>query len=150
MGPKALADACAALNSHSVQGPATFSQVAAAEALTAAQDGVRAMAVEYRRRRDFVHPAIASIPGVTCPEPEGGFYVFPDVSRCLSRAVRDTLSLCAKLLDEKAVAVVPGEGFHAPGFFRLSFAAAFEDLQEGARRIAEFLTEHAARGGGRK
>ena len=48
-----------------------------------------------------------------------------------------------RLLDEKAVAVVPGEGFHAPGHFRLSFATAFEDLQEGARRLAEFFAEHA-------
>jgi aspartate aminotransferase len=150
LGPKMLAEACAALNSHSVQGPATFSQVAAAEALTAPQDVVRAMAAEYRRRRDFVHPAIAAIPGVTCPEPEGGFYVFPDVSRCLSAAAPSTLALCGKLLEEKAVAVVPGEGFHAPGFFRLSFAAALGDLQEGARRIAEFLAERAPRGGGRK
>jgi aspartate aminotransferase len=149
MGEKALTEACTALNSHSVQGPATFSQVAAAEALTAPQDVVYAMTAEYRRRRDFVHPAIAAIPGVTCPEPEGGFYVFPDVSRCLSAEFPDTLALCGKLLEEKAVAVVPGEGFHAPGFFRLSFAAAFEDLQEGARRIAEFLAEHAPRVGGR-
>jgi aspartate aminotransferase len=149
MGSQALTEACTALNSHSVQGPATFSQVAAAEALTAPQDVVRAMAAEYRRRRDFVHPAIAAIRGVTCPEPEGGFYVFPDVSRCLSAEFPDTLALCGKLLEEKAVAVVPGEGFHAPGFFRLSFAAAFEDLQEGARRIAEFLAEHAPRVGGR-
>jgi len=146
MGPRALADACTALNSHSVQGPATFSQIAAAEALTAPQDVVRAMAAEYRRRRDFIHPAVAGIPGVSCPEPEGGFYVFPDVSRCLSRELPDTIDLCTRLLEEKAVAVVPGEGFHAPGFFRLSFASAVEDLHEGARRIAAFLAEHAGRG----
>ena len=146
MGPRPLADACAALNSHSVQGPATFSQVAAAEALTAPQDVVRAMAAEYKRRRDFIHPKVAAVPGVTCPEPEGGFYVFPDVTRCLSRELPDTVALTTRLLEEKAVAVVPGEGFHAPGFFRLSFAAAFEDLQEGARRIAAFLAEHAGRG----
>jgi aspartate aminotransferase len=145
MGPRALAEACTALNSHSVQGPATFAQVAAAEALTAPQDVVREMAAEYRRRRDFIHPAIAAIPGVTCPEPEGGFYVFPDVTRCLSKEVPDTVALGTRLLEEKAVAVVPGEGFHAPGFFRLSFATAFEDLQEGARRIADFLAEHAGR-----
>jgi aspartate aminotransferase len=146
VGPKALAEACTALNSHSVQGPATFSQIAAAEALTARQDVVRQMAAEYRRRRDFIHPALAAIPGVTCGEPEGGFYVFPDVSRCLSREVPDTVALAAKLLAEEAVAVVPGEGFHAPGFFRLSFAAAFQDLQEGARRIAAFLAKHAPAG----
>jgi aspartate aminotransferase len=143
MGPKPLVEACTALNSHSVQGPATFAQHAAAEALTASQETVRAMAAEYRRRRDFIHPAVAKIPGVTCPEPQGGFYVFPDVRRCLSRELPDTLALTSRLLEEKAVAVVPGEGFHAPGYFRLSFAAAFEDLQEGARRLGEFLAGHA-------
>jgi aspartate aminotransferase len=143
MGPRALADATTALNSHSVQGPATFSQVAAAEALAAGQDVVRAMAAEYRRRRDLVHAEVAAIPGVACSEPEGGFYVFPDVSRCLSREVPDTLALCQRLLEEQAVAVVPGEGFHAPGFFRLSFAAARADLREGTRRIAAFLAGHA-------
>jgi aspartate aminotransferase len=150
IGPKALAEACTALNSHSVQGPATFSQVAAAEALTAPQGPVREMTAEYRRRRDFIHPAITAIPGVTCLEPEGGFYVFPDVSRCLSKDVPDTVALATKLLDEKGVAVVPGEGFHAPGFFRLSFATALEDLQEGARRIAGFLSEHAGAGRARR
>ena len=146
MGPRALVEACTALNSHSVQGPATFAQLAAAHALTASQDVVRAMAVEYRRRRDFIHPAVARLPGVSCALPEGGFYVFPDVRGCLSSQIPDTLAFGTRLLDEKAVAVVPGEGFHAPGFFRLSFAAKFEDLQEGARRLAEFVEEHAPRG----
>jgi aspartate aminotransferase len=143
IGPRPLADAATALNSHSVQGPATFSQVAAAHALQSPQDEVRAMLEEYRRRRDFIHPRIQAIPGVACPLPDGGFYVFPDVSRCLSKALPDTVALGAKLLEEKAVAIVPGEGFHAPGAFRLSFATAFEDLQEGVRRIEEFFAEHA-------
>ena len=150
LGPKALVDAATALNSHSVQGPATFAQVAAAQALTGPQDEVRRMLAEYRRRRDFIHPRIAGIPGVVCPRPEGGFYVFPDVSRCLSKALPDTLALGAKLLEEKAVAVVPGEGFQAPGTFRLSFATAFEDLQEGARRIEAFFAEHAPPRPGRR
>ncbi len=143
MGPKSLVDACTALNSHSVQGPATFAQLAAAEALTAPQDGVREMAAEYRRRRDFIYPAVSRLPGVTCSQPEGGFYVFPDVKHCLSKELPDTIALGNRLLEEKAVAVVPGEGFHAPGYFRLSFATAFEDLQEGARRLSEFFAGHA-------
>ena len=142
IGPKALADATSALNSHSVQGPATFAQVAAAHALRAPQDELRKMAAEYRRRRDFVHPRIAGIPGVTCSEPEGGFYVFPDVSRRLTKDMPDTLTLGAKLLEEKQVAIVPGEGFMAPGTFRLSFATAFEDLQEGVTRLEAFFAEH--------
>ncbi len=145
IGSRAFVDAATALNSHSVQGPATFAQLAAATALTASQDAVRALAAEYRRRRDFVHAAVAALPGVACTRPEGGFYVFPDVSRCLSREMPDTVALCSRLLEEQAVAVVPGEGFHAPGFFRLSFATAFEDLQEGALRLAAFLGAHGSR-----
>ncbi len=145
IGPRAFADAATALNSHSVQGPATFAQLAAVEALSAPQDSVRALAAEYRRRRDFIYAAVAALPGVACVRPEGGFYLFPDVSRCLSQPLPDTVALCSRLLEEKAVAVVPGEGFHAPGFFRLSFAAALEDLQEGARRLAEFLGAQRSR-----
>ena len=145
LGPKALADAATALNSHSVQGPATFAQVAAAHALKGPQDEVSRLLAEYRRRLDFIHPRISGIPGVVCPRPDGAFYLFPDVSRCLSKALPDTLALGTKLLEEKAVAVVPGEGFQAPGSFRLSFATAFEDLQEGAARIEAFFAEQAAR-----
>jgi aspartate aminotransferase len=143
IGPRALADACVALNSHSVQGPATFAQVAAAEALAGSQEPLRALRAEYRRRRDLVHAAVSRIPGIACPEPQGGFYVFPDVRRFLSREMPDTFALCARLLEAKSVAVVPGEGFHAPGRFRLSFATALEDLQEGTRRLAEFFAERA-------
>ncbi len=149
IGPEPLVEACTALNSHSVQGPATFAQLAAAEALTAPQETVRAMTAEYRRRRDFIHPAVLAIVGVSCAPPEGGFYVFPNVSRCLSKELPDTMTLATRLLEEQAVAVVPGEGFHAPGFFRLSFATTFEDLQEGTRRLAAFLSGRAPRRAGR-
>jgi aspartate aminotransferase len=150
IGPRALADATSALNSHSVQGPATFAQVAAAHALRAPQDELQKMAAEYRRRRDFVHPRIAAIPGVTCAEPEGGFYVFPDVSRRLTKEMPDTLTLGARLLEEKQVAIVPGEGFMAPGTFRMSFATAFDDLQEGVARLEAFFAEHPPSARGRR
>jgi aspartate aminotransferase len=150
IGSRVLTEACTALNSHSVQGPATFAQLAAVEALTGPQDVLKEMVEEYRRRRAFIHPAVASLPGVTCAEPDGGFYVFPDVARCLSGEVPDTVALATRLLEEQGVAVVPGEGFHAPGFFRLSFATSFDDLREGARRIAEFLAAHASCGRDRR
>ena len=145
-GAGALAEACAALDSHSVQGPATFAQVAAAEALTGLQEVRREMAAEYRRRRDFIHPVLAAIPGVTCNEPEGGFYVFPNVVAVPVEGDADDARALRRLLEEKAVAVVPGEGFRAPGYLRLSFAAAFDELQEGARRIVEFLLARSLRG----
>jgi aspartate aminotransferase len=139
LGERTLVDACAALVSHSTQGPATFAQLAAVAALAGPQDRVRALAAEYRRRRDAIHPILAGIPGVTCVEPEGGFYFFPNVARYLGPAMPTTLDLGARLLDECKVAVVPGEGFGAPGHLRVSFARPIAELEEGARRIASFL-----------
>ena len=139
LGPRALVDACTALISHSTQCPATFAQVGAVEALTGPQKFVTDLLAEYQRRRDFVHPALAAIPDVTCVRPAGGFYAFPNVGRHLSPRWPDTLALGLGLLDETRVAVVPGEGFGAPGYLRVSFARPMEELEEGVRRLAAFL-----------
>jgi len=139
LGPRALVEACAALASHSTQHPATFAQVGAVEALTGPQEFVQDLRAEYQRRRDFIHPALAAIPGVTCMSPAGGFYAFPNVARHLSSAVPDTLSLALRLLDEAGVAVVPGEGFDAPGYVRVSFARPRGEIEDGVQRIAAFL-----------
>jgi aspartate aminotransferase len=139
LGPKWLVDACAALVSHSTQCPATFAQWAAVEALTGRQDVVRALAEEYRRRRDFVHTAVAAVPGVTCVRPEGGFYLFLNLKAHLSRRVPTTLAIGSRLLEEQGVALVPGEGFGAPGYARLSFARPMDELRDGVARIASFL-----------
>lgn len=145
LGPKPLVDACAALVSHSTQCPAAFAQVGAVEALTGPQELVADLAAEYRRRRDFIHPAIAGIPGITCVQPGGGFYLFPNVSRYLRGPVSTSLDLAGRLLDEERVAVVAGEGFAAPGYLRISFARSMEDLREGAKRIAAFFSRLQAR-----
>ena len=139
MGPRALIEACTALISHSTQCPATFAQVGAVAALTGPQQFVQDLLTEYQRRRDFVHPALARIPGVTCVTPAGGFYAFPNVSRHLSAQAPDTLGLAMRLLEETRVAVVPGEGFGAPGYLRLSFARPMAELEDGVQRIAGFL-----------
>jgi aspartate aminotransferase len=139
IGPRTLIDACVALISHSTQCPTTFVQVAAVEALTGPQAAVRELAAEYRRRRDFIHPAVAAIPDVTCVLPEGGFYVFPNLKAYLSRTLPTTLDLGRRLLEEEGVAIVPGEGFGAPGYARLSFARPMDELRDGAARVASFL-----------
>jgi len=139
LGPRALVEACTALISHSTQCPATFAQVGAVEALTGPQKFVQELAAEYERRRDFVHPALAAIPGVTCVSPAGGFYVFPNVGHFLSSRLPDTLALSLRLLEETRVAVVPGEGFAAPGYVRVSFARPMDELKDGIKRIAGFL-----------
>jgi aspartate/methionine/tyrosine aminotransferase len=94
------------------------------------------------------HPEASrvAIEGVTCMEPEGAFYGFPNLSAYLDRSIRGrtaatTTELAAILLDEAKVAIVPGEAFDAPGYARLSFALGDDDLGEGCRRIADLLAE---------
>jgi aspartate aminotransferase len=109
------------------------------EALTGAQALVRELREEYRKRRDFVLSALRALPDVTSVEPAGGFYAFPNLGAYLSREVPTTLALGLRLLEEKGVALVPGEGFGAPGYARLSFARSLDDLREGLARLREFL-----------
>jgi aspartate aminotransferase len=139
LGPKPLVDACAALISHSTQCPATFAQVGAVEALTGPQRFVQELCTEYKRRRDFIHGAVSTLPKVSCVSPGGGFYLFPNMARYLGSSVPTTLELARRLLEEQRVAVVPGEGFAAPGYVRISFARPMDDLREGVSRLAMFL-----------
>ena len=139
LGPKPLIDACAALISHSTQCPAAFAQAGAIEALTGPQRFVQELCVEYRRRRDFIHGAVSELPKVSCASPGGGFYLFPNLARYLGSTVPTTLELSRRLLEDQRVAVVPGEGFAAPGYLRISFARPMEDLKEGVKRLATFL-----------
>jgi aspartate aminotransferase len=141
LGPKTLVDACAALISHSTQCPTAFAQAGAVEALTGPQKFVQDLVAEYRRRRDFIHGAISALPKVTCVEPAGAFYLFPNVGRYLAAKVPTTMELARQLLEQKKVAVVPGEGFASPGYLRLSYARPMEDLKAGAERIASFLAD---------
>ncbi len=139
LGPKPLADAVTALVSHSTQCPNSFAQQGALAALRGPQDFVAVLLAEYRRRRDFIHGALVATPGLACVKPAGSFYVFPSVKGFLGRGAKTSLELARRLLDERQVAVVPGEGFHAPGYIRISFSRSMEELREGAARIREFL-----------
>ena len=85
---------------------------------------------------------LRSIDGVSCQEPQGAFYAFPNLSGLLGRSFNGrtpatTLDLAAVILDEAKVAIVPGEAFGAPGYARLSFALSDDDLVEGIQRIAD-------------
>jgi aspartate/methionine/tyrosine aminotransferase len=83
-----------------------------------------------------------AIPGVTCLEPEGAFYAFPEMAGLLNRdlggrTAATTMELAALLLDEIRIAIVPGEAFGAPGYARFSFALGDDDLREGLERLQE-------------
>ena len=100
----------------------------------------------FARRAITMHRMLNAIPGVVAIEPQGAFYCYPNVSGLLGRPLgpkgtvsNSTLELADVILDEAKVAFVPGEAFGTPGYARFSFAMADADMEEGIRRIAEFV-----------
>jgi aspartate aminotransferase len=107
---------------------------------------VAEMRSAFDRRRQTMVRMLDAIPGVTCPEPEGAFYCYPSVKGVLGRTLRGrtpqtSAELAELVLEEAGVAVVPGEAFGTPGYFRLSYALGDDDLEKGVRRLAELLAE---------
>jgi aspartate/methionine/tyrosine aminotransferase len=144
--PEALLPHYSRLIINSVSCTAAFSQLAAVEALTGPQDDVEAMVGEFRARRDLVVAGLNRIPGIRCLEPDGAFYVFPDVRGLFGRplganrrAVESSNELAGYLLEDGQVSTVPGEAFGTPGFLRLSYALAMPLLEQGVSRIQAAL-----------
>jgi aspartate aminotransferase len=140
IGPKELVGQCNVVQGHSTSNVSSITQKAAIAALTGPQDSVVEMLNEYRRRRDAVHAWLTADPRFVCIKPSGAFYLFPYVAELLSPSgLRSTGELAEALLRDVAVAITPGEGFDAPGFFRLSYATSIERLREGVDRIFSFV-----------
>jgi aspartate aminotransferase len=128
------------IQSHSTSNPSTIAQHAGLAALEGVDGDVKAMYEAYRERRAWLVPALNAIPGLHCAEPDGAFYVFPDVSSFFGRAgITDSQSFANYLLDEARVAVVPGGAFGAEEFVRISYATSMERIREGVQRIAAAL-----------
>lgn len=131
------------LQSHSTSNPTSFAQAGAVEALRGPQDSVQVMLAEYRRRRDRIVAGLRAIPGIRCVNPEGAFYVYPNVGSYLKKdGLADTTVLAEKLLDEAHVAVVPGPAFGTHDHVRLSYATSLEQIDEGLRRLKDFFAKH--------
>ena len=145
-GPRALIKAMATIQSQSTSNATTISQAATLAALTGPQDCVATMRAAFDERRLEIVKLLRAIPNVTCREPKGAFYAFPDVSAYVGKhtpegAVLDTdVKLCDWLVEVGKVAVVPGSGFGAPGFVRLSYASSLANIREGVGRIHKALT----------
>jgi aspartate/methionine/tyrosine aminotransferase len=104
------------------------------------------MRTAFDRRRLTMSRMLNEIPGVVCPEPQGAFYCYPSVKGVLGKEIagrrpQTSAELAGLILDEAEVAVVPGEAFGTPGYFRLSCALGDADLEEGITRMAKLLAE---------
>jgi aspartate aminotransferase len=124
------------IQSHSTSNPSTIAQHAALEALTGVEEDVQRMYDAYVERRSWLVPALNELPGICCTDPDGAFYVFPDVSAHYGkRGITDSTSFATYLLDEARVAVVPGIAFGADEFVRISYATSMDRIREGIARI---------------
>jgi aspartate aminotransferase len=145
LGPAELINALIKLQSQSTSNPTSIAQYAALEAMTGSMESVPQMLAEYARRRARILEGLRAIPGVTCVEPGGAFYAFPNVSAHLAHGssghaiAKDSTELAKLLLDRARVALVGGDGFGAPGYLRLSYATSIERINEGLRRLEHFF-----------
>ncbi len=141
IAPAELVKAMIAVQGQITSGACSISQAAALEAVTGDQAHIAERLAAFRDRRDFVVQALNTIPGVTCPEPDGAFYVFPSCEAVLGQRTPDGTLLetdadfCTYVLAATGLAIVPGRAFGLPGHFRLSYAYARADLEDGCARL---------------
>jgi aspartate/methionine/tyrosine aminotransferase len=146
IGPKDVIKAATNLQSHATSNVANVSQAAALAAVSGDLSAVAAMREAFDRRRKTIVRMLNEIPGVTCPEPLGAFYAYPSVKEVLGKEIagqrpQTSAELASLILDEAEVAVVPGEAFGTPGYFRMSYALGDADLEEGVTRIGKLLAD---------
>jgi aspartate aminotransferase len=140
LAPQPLIAAMTKLQSQSTSNPTSIAQYAAIEAMRGPMDSVPVMLAEYARRRERIVAGLRAIPGVTCNDPAGAFYVFPNISAHFSKEMQDDTAAAKQLLDREQVAVVPGQAFGAPGHLRLSYATSMDRIDEGLRRLNRFFS----------
>ncbi|MFP1644248.1 pyridoxal phosphate-dependent aminotransferase [Pontitalea aquivivens] len=146
-GPEHLIKAMGKVQSQSTSNPCSISQYAAVEALNGPQDYIRDSRVAFERRRDLVVSALNACPGITCPIPEGAFYVYPSIRDLIGKTsaagatITDDETFATALLEEAGVAVVFGSAFGLSPNFRISYATSDAVLAEACARIRRFCEE---------
>ncbi len=146
IGPTDVVKAATNLQSHATSNVGNVAQVAALAAVTGDLTAVAEMRAAFDRRRKTMVRMLNEIPGVQCPEPFGAFYCYPSVKALLGKTLRgqviaSSAQLAELVLDEVGVAVVPGEAFGTPGYFRLSYALGDADLEKGVSRLGALLAQ---------
>jgi len=132
--PEPIAKAIDAVQSHSTSNPTSFAQKGAVAALNGPQDHLPKWLAEFAKRRTFAWEKLNSIPGITCVNAKGAFYLFPNISKTGLKSA----DFCAKLLEQEKVAAVPGIAFGADDYIRLSYATSMANIEKGLARIENF------------
>ncbi|HZO84565.1 MAG TPA: pyridoxal phosphate-dependent aminotransferase [Verrucomicrobiae bacterium] len=132
--PEPIAKAIDAIQSHSTSNPCSFAQKGAVVALTGPQDHLKSWLAEYAKRRGYAHQRLNNIPGITCVNAKGAFYLFPNISRLGLKSS----DFCARLLEQEKVAAVPGIAFGADDYLRISYATSMANIEKGLDRIERF------------
>jgi len=135
--PRDLAIKVGLLLMHSVGSTAQFTQFAGIEALTGDQKQVDVVVAEYKKRRDLIVAGLNQLPGISCQNPKGAFYVFPNI-KDLEKTSQQAADL---FLDKASVALLPGSAFgkYGEGYLRLSYANSLESIQKALERMGEIL-----------
>jgi aspartate aminotransferase len=137
-GPKELIDGMANLQGQTTSGASSIVQQAAISALEE-KDSITHMVQSFQERRDFLVSELSQIEGLEITEPEGAFYLFVGIQKLLNEKYPTSLDWCEGLLEHQQIAVVPGEAFLAPGYFRLSFAADMDSLEKAGVGFRQFI-----------
>ncbi|BDA67100.1 aspartate aminotransferase [Calothrix sp. PCC 7716] len=134
-GPDDLIKATITIQSHSVSNVCTFAQYGAIAALNGEQDCVEEMRLAFAKRREVMYDRLNAIPGLSCPKPDGAFYLLPDIKKTGLKS----LDFCNKLLEQHQVAVIPGTAFGADDTVRLSYATDMATIEKGMDRLEKFV-----------
>jgi aspartate aminotransferase len=133
--PEPIAKAIDAVQSHSTSNPTSFAQKGGVAALTGPQDHLKTWLAEFDKRRRYAHTKLNSMPGITCVNAKGAFYLFPNISKTGLKSSE----FCARLLETEKVAAVPGIAFGADDYIRLSYATSLANIEKGLERIDKFV-----------
>ena len=142
-GEKSIIKAMTNLASHSTSNPTSISQYAALAAYEADEANVTEMKNVFAERLDVFYELINEIPGLQTVKPKGAFYLFPKATEAAKKNGFSTVDeWVTAILEEEKVAIVPGSGFGAPNYIRLSYALSLDELREAAKRIKRFVENH--------
>lgn len=134
--PEPIAKAIDAVQSHSTSNPTSFAQRGGVAAISGSQDHLPRWLAEYAKRRTRAWQMLNAMPGVSCVNSKGAFYLFPNIRNTGLKSA----DFCARLLEQEKVAAVPGIAFGADDYIRISYATSLANIEKGLERMHRFVT----------